>query len=123
MAAIAPAHRTGGVAQAAPNRAPRRRSPALRKAFPYLLVAPALLYLMAITLYPGAFAIYQSLFVVTFKGWDWAGIDNYTRLLGDREFWAALGNTAVIGGGSFLLPTGISMTMGSFFFRCSVLQS
>src|SRR3989338_9765603 len=116
MAAIAPAHRTGGGAQAAPTRAPRRRSPALRKAFPYLLVAPALLYLMAITLYPGAFAIYQSLFVVTFKGWDWAGIDNYTRLLGDREFCAALGNTAVIGGIFLFFLTSNVILDGFFFF-------
>ena len=119
MATIAPADRTGtGVAQAIPNRrVPRRRSPALRKAFPYLLVAPALLYLMAITLYPGAFAIYQSLFVVTFKAWDWAGVDNYTRLLGDREFWAALGNTAIIGGISLILQTAIAMTMAYFSYR------
>ena len=118
MATIAPADRTGtGVAQAAPNRSPRRRSPALRHAFPYLLVAPALLYLMAITLYPGVFAIYQSLYVVTFKAWDWAGIDNYTRLLGDREFWAALGNTAIIGGISLVLQTVIAMTMAYFSYR------
>ena len=118
MATIAPADRgAAGVAQAAPNGAPRRRSPGLRKAFPYLLVAPALLYLMAITLYPGVFAIYQSLFVVTFKSWDWAGLDNYTRLLGDREFWAALGNTAVIGGISLFLQTVIAMTMAYFSYR------
>ena len=118
MASIAPTNRTGtGVAQGAPNRAPRRRSLALRRAFPYLLVAPALLYLMAITLYPGVFAIYQSLFVVTFKEWQWAGIDNYTRLMGDREFWAALGNTAIIGGISLVLQTVIAMTMAYFSYR------
>ena len=105
------------MAQATPNHVPRRRSPALRKAFPYFLVAPALLYLMAITLYPGVFAIYQSLFVVTFKSWDWAGLDNYTRLLGDREFWAALGNTAIIGGISLVLQTVIAMTMAYFSYR------
>ncbi len=98
-------------------RAPRRRSPALRKAFPYLLVAPALLYLMAITLYPGVFAIYQSLFVVTFKAWNWAGVDNYTRLMSDREFWAALGNTAIIGGISLVLQTVIAMTVAYFCYR------
>ena len=118
MTWIAPADWNGtGVAQAAPNGPPRRRSPGLRKAFPYLLVAPALLYLMAITLYPGVFAIYQSLFVVTFKSWDWAGIDNYTRLLSDREFWAALGNTAIIGGFSLVLQTVIAMTMAYFSYR------
>ena len=45
-----PASGTEGVAYAAPDRPSpplRRRSPALRKAFPYLLVAPALAYLLA----------------------------------------------------------------------------
>jgi len=129
MATIAPASRTGtGVAPATPNlsgphcAAPRRRSPALRRAFPYLLVAPALLYLMAITLYPGIFAIYQSLFVVTFKEWQWAGIDNYTRLMGDREFWAALGNTVIIGGISLVLQTVIAMTMAYFSYRDRLIK-
>ena len=123
MALISPANQTGGgVAQAAPNHAPRRRSPALRKAFPYLLVAPALLYLMAITLYPGVFAIYQSLFVVTFKEWQWAGLDNYTRLLSDREFWAALGNTAIIGSISLVLQTVIAMTMAYFSYRDPLIK-
>ena len=123
MALISPANQTGlGVAQTAPNRAPRRRSPALRKAFPYLLVAPALLYLMAITLYPGVFAIYQSLFVVTFKEWQWAGLDNYTRLMGDREFWAALGNTVIIGSISLVLQTVIAMTMAYFSYRDPLIK-
>jgi multiple sugar transport system permease protein len=104
----------GGAALAAPSlprQAPRRRSPALRKAFPYLLVAPALLYLLAITLYPGIFAIFQSLYVVRFNAWNWAGPDNYTTLLKDREFWLALGNTAIIGGISLVLQTVIALTV------------
>ena len=89
----------------------------MRRAFPYLLVAPALIYLTAITLYPGIFAIYQSLFVVTFRGWNWAGFDNYANLMGDREFWAALGNTAIIGGISLVMQTVIAMTVAYFAYR------
>ena len=66
------------MAQATPYRPTRRRSPRMRAAFPYLLVAPALIYLLAITLYPGVFAIYQSLFVVTFKAWNWAGLPEFS---------------------------------------------
>lgn len=113
--ASAPFDRTGGVAQAAPRL--RRRSPALRRAFPYLLLAPAVLYLLAITLYPGVFAIYQSLFVVKFLNWTWAGLDNYQTILGDREFWAALGNTAIIGGISLTLQTGIALALAYFAYR------
>ena len=75
-----------------------RRSPAMRKALPYLLVAPAVIYLLMITLYPGVFAIWQSFYIVRFNKMIWPGVANYQMLLGDREFWAALGNTVIIGG-------------------------
>jgi len=102
------------VAQAVPL---RRRSPRLRAAFPYLLLTPAMLYLLAITLYPGLFAIYQSLFVVRFTSWEWVGLDNYAKLMGDREFWAALGNTAIIGSISLFVQTVIAMTLAYFAYR------
>lgn len=95
----------------------RRRSPLLRSAFPYLLVAPTVLYLLAITLYPGLFAIYQSLFVVRFLKWTWTGLGNYERILQDREFWAALWNTAVIGGLSLTAQTLIALAIAYFAYR------
>jgi multiple sugar transport system permease protein len=109
------------VAKATPNRS-RRRSPALRRAFPYLLLTPAMLYLLAITLYPGLFAIYQSLFVVKFVNWTWAGFDNYALILRDREFWAALGNTAIIGGIALSLQTGIALTVAYFAYRDPLIR-
>ncbi|WP_165223077.1 carbohydrate ABC transporter permease [Affinirhizobium pseudoryzae] len=96
---------------------PRRRSPLLRSAFPYLLVAPAVLYLLAITLYPGIFAIYQSLYVVRFVKWTWVGLGNYERILQDAEFWAALWNTVVIGGLSLALQTLIALALAYFAYR------
>lgn len=105
-----------GAAKAAPNR-PRRRSARLRKAFPYLLLTPAMLYLLAITLYPGLFAIYQSLFVVKFLNWTWTGFGNYQAILQDREFWAAFGNTAIIGGISLTLQTAIALCVAYFAYR------
>lgn len=111
---------TEGAAQAVPNALTtklRRRSPALRKAFPYLLVGPAIVYLLVITLYPGLFAIYQSLFVVKFVNWTWSGHGNYLRILQDREFWAALWNTVVIGGISLTLQAVIALTVAYFAYR------
>jgi multiple sugar transport system permease protein len=113
------------VAPATPNRSgnpPRRRSPTLRKAFPYLLLAPAMIYLLAITLYPGLFAIYQSLFVVKFLNWTWTGLGNYSQILQDREFWAALGNTALIGGISLTLQTAIALTLAYFAYRDPLIR-
>lgn len=109
-----------GAARAAPivaRPAPRRRSPRFRRAFPYLLLAPAILLLLGITLYPGAFAIYQSLFVVRFQGWTWAGLDNYWTLLRDTDFWAALWNTFLIGTISLALQTGIALALAYFAYR------
>jgi multiple sugar transport system permease protein len=121
MGTDAPAVPAKGVAKATPNRS-RRRSPALRQAFPYLLLTPALLYLLAITLYPGLFAVYQSLFVVKFVNWTWAGVDNYRLILQDREFWAALGNTAIIGGISLALQTAIALTVAYFAYRDPLIR-
>jgi multiple sugar transport system permease protein len=117
MRTDAPSVPAKGVATATPKPAPRRRSPVLRKAFPYLLLAPALTYLLVITLYPGIFAIYQSLFVVKFLNWEWAGFGNYSSILQDREFWAALGNTALIGAISLSLQTGIALAIAYFSYR------
>ena len=120
MSTDAPSVAAKGVAQATPYRPkqpPRRRSPGLRRAFPYLLLAPAVAYLLVITLYPGLFAIYQSLFVVKFLTWEWAGFDNYTNILQDREFWAALRNTAIIGVIALTLQTTIALTVAYFAYR------
>ncbi|WVT77931.1 sugar ABC transporter permease (plasmid) [Sinorhizobium chiapasense] len=96
---------------------PRPRSATARKVFPYLLVGPAVAYLLAITLYPGLFAMYQSLFVVKFVNWSWVGLGNYTRIIQDREFWAALANTAIIGGISLALQSVIAMAVAFFCYR------
>ncbi|MFC6487198.1 carbohydrate ABC transporter permease [Nitratireductor sp. GCM10026969] len=109
-----------GAASAAPARAGfrfRRRSRALKKAFPYLLVAPAVCFLLMITLYPGAYAIYQSLFYVKFNTWQFVGLDNYRDLFADREFWAALWNTLVIGGTALILECALALLIAYYAYR------
>lgn len=107
-----------GTVRAVPSRhAPRHRSPALRRCFPYLLLAPAMVLLLGITLYPGVFAIYQSLFVVRFQGWTWAGLDNYLGLASDAAFWQALWNTVLIGAISLSVQTAIALTLAYFAYR------
>lgn len=125
MRTDAPSVPARGVASATPHRPAnplRRRSPALRKAFPYLLLAPAMIYLLVITLYPGLFAIYQSLFVVKFLNWTWTGFGNYAQILRDREFWAALGNTALIGGISLTAQTVIALAIAYFAYRDPLIR-
>ncbi len=62
----------------------------------YLLVAPAVLVLAGVALYPILAAVWLSLhrFILVFGERRFTGLENYAYLLGDARFWSALGNTA-----------------------------
>ena len=106
-----------GTARGAAVRPRRRRSRRMRAAFPYLLVAPAVIYLFGITLYPGIYAIVQSFYAVKFGPWTPVGFDNYAKLMGDYQFWGALWNTAVIGAISLTLQCLIALTLAYHAYR------
>ncbi|MEJ7738386.1 MAG: sugar ABC transporter permease [Chitinophagaceae bacterium] len=65
-----------------------------KKLLPYLLVSPYLIFVIVFVLFPVFFC-----FFLTFQKWNiiapmqFVGIDNYSRLLNDRLFWKAIGNT------------------------------
>ncbi|MFZ5676742.1 MAG: carbohydrate ABC transporter permease [Pseudomonadota bacterium] len=101
----------------------RRRGPLQRKLFPYLLVAPAVIYLLGITFYPGLYAIYQSLFRIRFNSWTFIGPANYTKLIGDPEFWASLWNTLLMGSGALLIEFVIALTLAAFAYRDPFIRS
>ena len=113
----------GRAAQVARSPLKRRRSPLQRKAFPYLLVAPAVIYLLGITFYPGIYAIYQSLFRIKFNSWTFIGLDNYTKLISDHEFWASLWNTFLMGSGALLLEFVIALTLAALAYRDPWIRS
>jgi N,N'-diacetylchitobiose transport system permease protein len=81
-----------------------RRRPVGVRAFrtltPYLLVAPAALVIGAVLGYPMyfltrlSFEQYGLAELVTKKG-TWIGLDNYTRILHDEQFWAVVLRTFV----------------------------
>lgn len=104
-------------AQSSPKPTIRLRSDRMRKLFPYLLVAPAVAYLLMITLYPGGYAIYQSLFYVKFQTWEFVGLENYSELFADREFWLALANTAIIGGIALFLECCLALLIAYHCYR------
>ena len=69
------------------------------------LIAPTVLTLSAVIVYPLLSAIYLSLFSIytpTLKG-SWVGIDNYVALFGARTFWDALRVTMTWTVGSLFL--------------------
>jgi multiple sugar transport system permease protein len=94
----------------------RRRSPFRRKAFPYLLVAPAVVYLLAITLYPGIFALWRSFYQGRFK-LEFIGFQNYVDLFRDEVFWHSLSNTLIIGGITLTVEFVIAMTLAALVYR------
>jgi len=78
--------------------APRRRRRLTREGRTgYLLIAPFFLLFGAFTAYPMIYALELS-----FSNWHgagtlrWVGWSNYTYLLTNPDFWASLGNTAVL---------------------------
>lgn len=113
--------RSGAETVAAPPTVRRRVAPRpawRRNLFPYLLVAPAVLYLLMITLYPGVYAIYQSFFTIRFfRIWVPVGFDNYARLIADADFWAAVANTLIMGGIALALEVVIAMTLAFYAYR------
>ena len=100
----------------------RRRSPFMRAAFPYFLVAPAVVYLLGITLYPGIFAIWRSFYNGRFQ-LEWAGVDNYTHLFTDPDFWASLWNTALLGSITLALQFVIAMGLAALVYRDPLVRA
>ena len=94
----------------------RRRSPFRRKAFPYLLVAPAVIYLLGITLWPGIYAINRSLQTGKFK-LEWVGLQNYRELLVDNAFWTAIWNTLFLGSITLAIEFVIAMGLAALVYR------
>jgi multiple sugar transport system permease protein len=97
-------------------RARRRRSPLMRKAFPYLLVAPAVVYLLGITLYPGIFAIWRSFYTGRFK-LEPVGFNQYVELFHDEAFWHSLWNTVLLGSITLALEFVIALTLAALVYR------
>jgi multiple sugar transport system permease protein len=94
----------------------RRRSPFMRKAFPYFLVLPAVIYLLSITLYPGIYALIRSFYTGKFK-LEWAGFDNYVQLLSDGQFLNAIWNTLLQGSITLGVEFVIALTLAALVYR------
>jgi len=110
MAEIASSHAT---------EAPGRRAPRLRLG-PYLLLAPALLFLAAFTYWPMLQVIALSLFETRRIGETGAfiGAGNYERIWADADFTGALLNNAVYAAGT-VIP---SVALG-FLFAVALRRS
>ena len=61
---------------------------------PYLMVAPAMVVFGVFIIYPIFYMIYLSFFDWNLIGeMKYIGLENYTDMLGDKDFWQVLGNS------------------------------
>ncbi|MGW9586289.1 carbohydrate ABC transporter permease [Microbacterium sp. NPDC055455] len=80
----------------APPRRRGLRANGRRALTAWLFLTPALLVLLAFTLYPMAQAVYLSLTDYNLiRAAEWVGLANYAELLQDPAFWNAFGNTVL----------------------------
>ena len=83
------------------GRAPSRRA---RLATPYILILPSLIILAALLGYPIyrmivlSFQKFELRQLIGGKAADWIGLDNYSKLLHDEQFWATLRRTLIFTG-------------------------
>ncbi len=96
---------------------------------PYLLLAPALLVLLALSIYPLIYAVKVSFQVGTGAGAQWS-LQNFTRLASDRFFLEALKHTIIYALAAltceFLLGLALAVLLnsrlrGRGFFRAALL--
>ncbi|GAB3204862.1 carbohydrate ABC transporter permease [Marinactinospora thermotolerans] len=88
----------------------------LKKTPPYALIAPALIFLAVILLWPIAQMVWNSLHGYTIRHLspagpdpEWNDFEHYIRLLSDPGFWSILRNTVLV----CVLMVGITMVLGT----------
>src|SRR5918911_644067 len=104
-------------------------SPGRERALPYLLVAPTVAVLLALSIYPLIYAVKVSLQAESDTGVRWT-FQNFARLVSDRFFFSALAHTLVYAiialTVEFLLGLGLAVLLnrslrGRNFFRAALL--
>ena len=86
----------------------------------YLLIAPAILLIGAVILYPVAYNVYLSFMNVPVsptKSPSWVGLDHYRTLVSSSAFWSALVNTVVFTLFSDILATAGGLGVALLFNR------
>ncbi|SHH44356.1 carbohydrate ABC transporter permease [Thermosipho atlanticus] len=95
--------------------------------FAWKLVTPTIVLLLLLILYPVLYNIYLSFFDVGISSIKFVGLDNYRRILSDREFWKSFSLTisftllTVIG--SILLGLGVALMMNREFKGRKIMRT
>jgi multiple sugar transport system permease protein len=83
--------RRAGITTGSPGTGAARDGSAARLWYPYLLIAPSMITLVAVSLIPFVYVLYLSVQDVRYgrvQGFAWS--DNYMTLLGDERFWNSM---------------------------------
>lgn len=111
------AQAAAGSASAAVRIKRRGRDP---RWLPYALVAPAVVYLLGITLYPFIHAASQSFYRSSFVSPNlniFVGLDNYVQLFTNGTFWASIVNTLIISGSAVGIEFVLALTLAALVYR------
>ncbi|AFL50133.1 multiple sugar transport system permease protein [Sinorhizobium fredii] len=96
----------------------------------YLMLAPTVLILLALTIFPSVYMFYAAVHRISPNPdlpWEFVGIGNFARLLSDPQFHVALRNTLVFTivavALEFLLGLGLALLLDRFIRRLSFLKT
>lgn len=94
----------------------RGRGPRDARFLPYLLILPALVFILTFTVWPTIRAIWQSLHqqrlnIAHMRDPEFIGLGNYAELLGDAEFLLVMRNTVIYAG----VTVPVSVILGLLF--------
>ncbi|MDX3132808.1 sugar ABC transporter permease [Streptomyces europaeiscabiei] len=123
-AKVPPARPAPPPPSAAPERPARKRTPG-RSAVPWALLAPCLLILAVVLGYPLvrlvtlSFQEFGQSQLWGFKPAESVGFDNFSKVLGDSEFWAVVVRTIVFAAASVILTMVIGMAIALLLQRVS----
>lgn len=107
-----------GAVVAAPR--PRSDDRASQRRLAYLLIAPAVILMLAVTGYPIIYAVWLSLQRYNLAQPDdiaFVGLDNYVTVLSDRYWWTALAVTAAITLVSVAIEFALGLTLALVMHR------
>ncbi|EPD55232.1 MULTISPECIES: carbohydrate ABC transporter permease [Streptomyces] len=104
---------------------PRRGGTSGGAATPWLLLAPCLLVLALVMAYPLyrlvtlSFQSFGQSQLWGFKPAEWVGFDNFSKVLGDSEFWTVVLRTIVFAAGCVILTMVLGMLVALLLQRVS----
>ena len=92
-------------------------APAARRGEALLLLGPAVLYLVAFSVFPLVVSLGRSFqrYDPRADSWTWIGLGNYRELFSSSEFWNSFQNTAVFTGAGVLLQVVLGTALALFF--------